>query len=144
MVRNHCMDYMVSHVIAVSGYMCMDTSMYTCTCMNIECITHTQLKNADYFSQYVTNEDFECYVSRKRSDQCYGNNIEMQAIAEMYNRVIEVFQYSTGWCFESLLIVCTCDLYCRRPLPTGLLICNHTCMYMQMLAHTLSHTPIHY
>lgn len=54
-----------------------------------------QLKNADYFSQYVT-EDFEQYINRKRSDQCYGNNLEMQAIAEMYNRAIEVFQYSTG------------------------------------------------
>ena len=29
-------------------------------------------------------------------DQCYGNNIEMQAIAEMYNRPIEVYQYTTG------------------------------------------------
>ena len=106
------MDYMVSHVIAVPGYMRMDTSMYTFTCMNIECITHTQLKNADYFSQYVTNEDFECYVSRKRSDQCYGNNIEMQAIAEKYNRVIEVFQYSTGWLNLSQLCMYVCLCVC--------------------------------
>lgn len=53
------------------------------------------MKNADYFSQYVT-EDFEQYINRKRADQCYGNNIEMQAVAEMYNRVIEVYEYSTG------------------------------------------------
>ena len=49
----------------------------------------------DYFSQYVT-EDFKQYINRKRSDHCYGNNLEMQAIAEMYNRTIEVFQYGTG------------------------------------------------
>lgn len=41
-------------------------------------------------------EDFEQYINRKRADQCYGNNIEMQAVAEMYNRVIEVYEYSTG------------------------------------------------
>ena len=55
-----------------------------------------QLKNMDYFSQYVTDEDFEHYINRKRFDSCYGNNIEMQAIAEIYNRSIEVFQYTTG------------------------------------------------
>ncbi len=54
-----------------------------------------QLKNADYFSQYVT-EDFEHYINRKRCGNCYGNNLEMQAMAEMYNRKIEVYQYSTG------------------------------------------------
>ena len=54
------------------------------------------MKNADYFSQYISDEGFEHYINRKRMDQCYGNNIEMQAIAEMYNRPIEVFQYTTG------------------------------------------------
>ncbi len=54
------------------------------------------MKNADYFSQFITEENFEHYVNRKRSDKCYGNNIEMQAMAEMYNRTIEVYQYSTG------------------------------------------------
>jgi hypothetical protein len=55
-----------------------------------------QLKNADYFSQYISDEDFDHYIDRKREDQCYGNNIEMQALAEMYNRPIEVYQYTTG------------------------------------------------
>ena len=53
------------------------------------------MKSAEYFSQFVT-EDFDHYINRKRSDQCYGNNLEMQAIAEMYNRIIEVYEYSTG------------------------------------------------
>ena len=57
-----------------------------------------QLKNADYFSQFVT-EDFEQYINRKRSDHSYGNNLEMQAMAEMYNRAIEVHQYSIGQCY---------------------------------------------
>ena len=65
------------------------------------CTTHCvhmcdlQLKNAEYFSQFVT-EDFEQYINRKRSDHSYGNNLEMQAMAEMYNRAIEVHQYSIG------------------------------------------------
>lgn len=51
----------------------------------------------DYFSQYVT-ENFTAYVNRKRNDRCMGNHIEMQAMAEMFNRSIEVYQYSTGEC----------------------------------------------
>lgn len=58
-----------------------------------------QTKNMDYFSQYVT-ENFTAYVNRKRNDRCMGNHIEMQAMAEMFNRTIEVFQYSTGDCWS--------------------------------------------
>ncbi|XP_041035511.1 OTU domain-containing protein 5-A [Carcharodon carcharias] len=51
------------------------------------------VKNADYFSNYVT-EDFSTYINRKRMSSCHGNHIEMQAMAEMYNRPVEVYQYS--------------------------------------------------
>ncbi|XP_072522181.1 OTU domain-containing protein 5b isoform X2 [Salminus brasiliensis] len=50
------------------------------------------VKNADYFSNYVT-EDFTTYINRKRKNNCHGNHIEMQAMAEMYNRPVEVYQY---------------------------------------------------
>ncbi|NXD60504.1 OTU5A protein, partial [Corvus moneduloides] len=53
------------------------------------------MKNADYFSNYVT-EDFTTYINRKRKSTCHGNHIEMQAMAEMYNRPVEVYQYGTG------------------------------------------------
>eukprot|EP00118_Oscarella_pearsei_P014412 m.123261 g.123261 ORF g.123261 m.123261 type:complete len:547 (+) comp37818_c0_seq4:23-1663(+) len=53
------------------------------------------VKNRDYFSHYVT-EDFTAYVNRKRLADCHGNHLEMQAMSEMFNRVIEVYQYSTG------------------------------------------------
>lgn len=53
------------------------------------------MKNADYFSNYVT-EDFTTYINRKRKNNCHGNHIEMQAMAEMYNRPVEVYQYTTG------------------------------------------------
>ncbi|NXG81773.1 OTU5B protein, partial [Stercorarius parasiticus] len=55
------------------------------------------MKNADYFSNYVT-EDFTTYINRKRKSTCHGNHIEMQAMAEMYNRPVEVYQYGTGVC----------------------------------------------
>ncbi len=58
------------------------------------------MKNADYFSNYVT-EDFTTYINRKRKNNCHGNHIEMQAMAEMYNRPVEVYQYGTG---ESICI----------------------------------------
>ncbi|XP_071960309.1 OTU domain-containing protein 5-A-like [Antedon mediterranea] len=51
------------------------------------------MKNADYFSQFVT-EDFTTYINRKRLNDCHGNHVEMQAMSEMYNRNIEVFVYS--------------------------------------------------
>nr|XP_006822205.1 PREDICTED: OTU domain-containing protein 5-like [Saccoglossus kowalevskii] len=52
------------------------------------------LKNSDHFSQYVT-EDFNAYINRKRTDNCHGNHLEMQALSEMYNRTIEVYMYGT-------------------------------------------------
>ncbi|XP_078486555.1 uncharacterized protein LOC100187208 [Ciona intestinalis] len=51
-------------------------------------------KNSDFFSHYVT-EDFVAYVTRKRLPHTHGNHLEMQAMAEMYNRNIHVYQYST-------------------------------------------------
>ncbi|KAK6176369.1 hypothetical protein SNE40_014669 [Patella caerulea] len=50
-------------------------------------------KNSDFFSQYVT-EDFFTYLNRKRHDNCHGNHLEMQAMSELFNRRVEVYQYS--------------------------------------------------
>lgn len=66
---------------------------------------YLQMKNADYFSNYVT-EDFTTYINRKRKNNCHGNHIEMQAMAEMYNRPVEVYQYGTGErCTQSSAII---------------------------------------
>lgn len=48
-------------------------------------------KNNDFYKQFVT-EDFTMYLNRKRADNCHGNHIEMQALSELYNRPIEVYQ----------------------------------------------------
>jgi len=49
-------------------------------------------KERDHYSQFLA-EPFEEYVSRKKKDRCYGNNTEIQAIAEIFNRPVEVFSY---------------------------------------------------
>mmetsp|Transcript_9806 Transcript_9806/g.32814 ORF Transcript_9806/g.32814 Transcript_9806/m.32814 type:complete len:200 (+) Transcript_9806:687-1286(+) len=46
-----------------------------------------------HFSQFVT-QDFDEYVRRKRNDKEFGNNLEMQALSEIYNRPIEVYRGS--------------------------------------------------
>jgi len=48
------------------------------------------IKERDHFSQFIT-EDFDAYISRKREDKCYGNNVEMQAFTEVFGRPIEVY-----------------------------------------------------
>lgn len=52
-----------------------------------------KVKNADFFRSYIT-EDFDHYITRKRRQHCHGNHIEMIALSELYNRPIEVYEYS--------------------------------------------------
>ena len=47
------------------------------------------------------------YVNRKRQDSCFGNQLEMQAMSEMYNRPIEVFIYSLGICTFLFFVPCS-------------------------------------
>eukprot|EP01094_Clydonella_sp_ATCC50884_P026015 TRINITY_DN7006_c1_g1_i2.p1 TRINITY_DN7006_c1_g1~~TRINITY_DN7006_c1_g1_i2.p1 ORF type:complete len:364 (-),score=83.54 TRINITY_DN7006_c1_g1_i2:204-1181(-) len=46
----------------------------------------------DHYSQFVA-EDFNDYIARKRCPRVYGNNLEIQALGEVYGRPIEVFEY---------------------------------------------------
>lgn len=57
-----------------------------------QCMDYIE-RNADYFSQYVT-EDFDEYVKRKRRSHVHGNHLEIQALAEMYCRPIHIYCYS--------------------------------------------------
>ncbi|KAJ7529941.1 hypothetical protein O6H91_15G072000 [Diphasiastrum complanatum] len=56
------------------------------------CIDYMETER-DHFSQFVT-ESFTTYCKRKRRDKVYGNNLEIQAMAEMYNRPIHIHSYS--------------------------------------------------
>lgn len=57
------------------------------------CIDYME-KERDHFSQFIT-EGFTSYCKRKRRDKVYGNNLEIQAFSEMYNRPIHIYRYST-------------------------------------------------
>ncbi|GLJ55471.1 hypothetical protein SUGI_1191150 [Cryptomeria japonica] len=56
------------------------------------CIDYME-KERDHFSPFVT-EGFTAYCKRKRRDKVYGNNMEIQAMSEMYNRPIHIYIYS--------------------------------------------------
>lgn len=53
------------------------------------------VQNRDYFEPYVT-EDFDKYVTRKRTWNVHGNHLEIQAMSELYNRTIEVYCYKSS------------------------------------------------
>ncbi|XP_024025046.1 OTU domain-containing protein 5 [Morus notabilis] len=57
------------------------------------CIDYME-QERDHFSQFIT-EGFMSYCKRKRRDKVYGNNVEIQALSEMYNRPIHIYSYST-------------------------------------------------
>ncbi|GER36540.1 OTU-like cysteine protease family protein, partial [Striga asiatica] len=57
------------------------------------CIDYME-RERDHFTQFIT-EGFTSYCKRKRRDKVYGNNIEIQALSEMYNRPIHIYSYST-------------------------------------------------
>jgi len=48
-------------------------------------------KNEDHFASFITDEPFKDYIHRKRRDGVHGNNPEIQAISELFNRPVEVF-----------------------------------------------------
>ncbi|ESW04456.1 hypothetical protein PHAVU_011G096000 [Phaseolus vulgaris] len=56
------------------------------------CIDYME-QERDHFSQFIT-EGFTSYCKRKRRDKVYGNNVEIQAMCEMYNRPIHIYSYS--------------------------------------------------
>lgn len=49
----------------------------------------------DHYSPFVS-EAFDSYVSRKEKDGVHGNNPEMQAASELFNRPIEVYVPEKG------------------------------------------------
>lgn len=53
------------------------------------------MQERDHYSQFVS-EPFESYVSRKEKDGVHGNNPEMQAASELFNRPIEVYVPERG------------------------------------------------
>uniref|UniRef100_A0A7S4MQ37 ubiquitinyl hydrolase 1 n=1 Tax=Odontella aurita TaxID=265563 RepID=A0A7S4MQ37_9STRA len=53
-------------------------------------------RDEPHYSQFITDEPFREYIKRKRVDGIHGNNPEIQAISELYNRPVEVFVPDSG------------------------------------------------
>ncbi|KAM7272829.1 hypothetical protein ACFE04_027493 [Oxalis oulophora] len=76
---------------AVADQVYGDSELYDLT--RQMCIDYME-RERDHFSQFIT-EGFTSYCKRKRRDKVYGNNVEIQALSEMYNRPIHIYSYST-------------------------------------------------
>ena len=48
------------------------------------------LKEKDFFMNYVEG-DIDEYIEKKRMDGVWGDDVELQAVSEIYNRPIEVY-----------------------------------------------------
>mmetsp|Transcript_21141 Transcript_21141/g.47934 ORF Transcript_21141/g.47934 Transcript_21141/m.47934 type:complete len:489 (-) Transcript_21141:704-2170(-) len=55
-----------------------------------KCLDFMQ-NNRSHFSAFITGESFDDYVRRKKVDGVHGNNPEIQALSELFNRPVEVF-----------------------------------------------------
>jgi OTU domain-containing protein 5 len=53
-------------------------------------------KEKEHFSQFINDEPFSSYILRKRRDGEHGNNLEIQALSELFNRPVEVFVPENG------------------------------------------------
>jgi hypothetical protein len=53
-------------------------------------------KDEAHFAPFIQNESFHSYIRRKRKNGVHGNNLEIQAISELYNRPVEVFIPKNG------------------------------------------------
>lgn len=55
------------------------------------------LSERQYFQDFIVGgneESVEAYVHRKRQNGVWGDDIELQALSEIYDRPIELYAYS--------------------------------------------------
>ena len=60
------------------------------------CMQYIELER-EFFSQFIVGGDsmFETYLACKRELGVWGDDIELQALSEIYNRPIEIYAYNT-------------------------------------------------
>ena len=58
-----------------------------------KCMDYLEANQA-YFQAFVSEENFGEYVQRKRQEGVWGDDVELQAISEIYNRPIEIYAYA--------------------------------------------------
>jgi OTU domain-containing protein 5 len=83
----NCLFRAVSYQVYGDSNMHMDVRQ--------QCLDHIS-KDKEHFSQFVEGEEFSAYIERKRQEGVHGNNPEIQAISELFNRPVEVFTPATG------------------------------------------------
>lgn len=55
------------------------------------------LSEKAYFKDFIIGgqeNNVEAYVNRKRANAVWGDDVEIQALSEIYNRPIEIYAYS--------------------------------------------------
>lgn len=50
---------------------------------------------SDYFRAFIADENIESYVARKAVPGVWGDEVELQALSETYNRPIEIYTSAT-------------------------------------------------
>jgi hypothetical protein len=60
-----------------------------------KCLDYME-SEASFFSKFVIGDqmDFQTYIAKLRRDGEWGDHVEIQAMAEMYDRPVEVYAYS--------------------------------------------------
>jgi len=54
-----------------------------------DCINYIE-QNRDYFAEFIAG-NFNEYINRMRQDGTFGDHVEIQACAEIYNRPVEIY-----------------------------------------------------
>ena len=52
----------------------------------------------DYFKDFIDRDvhgSVEQYIEQKRKDKVWGDDIEIEALSEIYGRAIEIYAYSS-------------------------------------------------
>lgn len=62
--------------------------------VRLKCMEYI-LNDKEYFSSFIVGglSQIESYVSRKRMNGVWGDDLEIQALSEIYNRPIEIYAY---------------------------------------------------
>jgi OTU domain-containing protein 5 len=53
------------------------------------------LKEQQFFKSFIEGGDIQGYVARKRCNGEWGDDVELQAMSEIYDRPIEIYAYDT-------------------------------------------------
>jgi OTU domain-containing protein 5 len=52
------------------------------------------LAGADYFKAFIADENIQAYCARKAKSGVWGDDVELQALSEIYDRPIQIFANS--------------------------------------------------